>query len=98
MKTNSVFETTTTETFTITLVATDSLGLSSSETITITVDPSTSTPTDITLSNDTVTAYRPIGTLVGLLSSSDPNVWHDHQLHADRSERRACSPSTARAT
>jgi Bacterial Ig-like domain (group 1)/Putative Ig domain/WD40-like Beta Propeller Repeat len=74
LKTDTIFATTVTETFTITVTATDSLGLSSSETFTITVNPSSAPPTDITLSNFSVKAYRPVGTLVGSLSSIDPNV------------------------
>jgi hypothetical protein len=74
LETNTVFQTTTQTSYSLDVQTTDSLGLSDSKTFTITVNPSTAAPTDISLSNSSVTAYRAAGTVIGTLSTTDPNV------------------------
>ena len=74
LTTNSVFDTTTTETYGITVTATDSLGQSTSQPFTITVNPSTAGPANISITGGSVSTEQPIGTLIGTVSSTDPNV------------------------
>jgi hypothetical protein len=74
--TNTTFLNTTPETYQVTIRTTDHpLGLSYEKTFTITVNISTTPPTDISLTTTgTVTAGSPVGTPIGTLTTTDPNV------------------------
>jgi hypothetical protein len=76
LETNVTFLNTTPVTYDITVRVTDSPGGQTlDKTFTITINPSTSPPTAITLSNNgTTTAGSPVGTPVGVLTATDPNV------------------------
>ncbi len=71
LQTNTVFSVATPTTYSITVTTTDTLGLTYSKSFTITVNPAP--PTNIALSNTTVSAAQPINTIVGTLSTTDPN-------------------------
>lgn len=74
LETSSIFLNNAVQTAQIQVQTTDTLGLSFSKSFTITINPSTTPPTDISLSNTTVTAYRPVGTAIGSLNTTDPNA------------------------
>ena len=74
LETSSIFLNNAVQTAQIQVQTTDTLGLSFNKTFTIAIDPSTTPPTDISLSNNSVTAYRPVGTAIGTLGTTDPNA------------------------
>jgi hypothetical protein len=74
LETSTVFQNHAVQTAQIQVKSTDTLGLSFSKTFSITINPSSTPPTDISLSNQSVGAGQPIGTIVGLLGTTDPNA------------------------
>jgi hypothetical protein len=72
--TSSIFLNNAVQTADIQVQTTDTLGLSFSKDFTVTINPSTTPPTDIGLSSASVTAYQPVGTVIGTLSTTDPNA------------------------
>ncbi|MBD2441834.1 hypothetical protein H6G25_01120, partial [Dolichospermum sp. FACHB-1091] len=74
LKTNSVFDFETKNSYSVRLRTTDQDGLSFEKQLTIGVSNVNETPTDLTLSNSTVTENQVIGTVVGNLSSTDPDT------------------------
>jgi hypothetical protein len=70
---NSVFQSRTKSSYTIRVRTTDSGNLSTEQSFTITVVSVNQPPTNISLSTTRLTELVPAGTLVGTLSSSDPD-------------------------
>ncbi len=61
------------DSYSVRVRSTDPLGLSVEEMLTVTVNDLNEAPTALMLSNDTVVETSPIGTLVGMFSTSDPD-------------------------
>ncbi|MCA9120282.1 MAG: cadherin domain-containing protein [Planctomycetaceae bacterium] len=64
--------------YSIRVQSTDSSGLSVEQTLMVTVNDLNETPTDLMLSNDTVVEDAMVGTVVGLLSTADPDSGNTH--------------------
>ncbi|MFM6834040.1 MAG: S8 family serine peptidase, partial [Dolichospermum sp.] len=74
LKTNSVFDFETKNSYTIRVKTTDQGGLSFEKQLTIGVSNVNETPTNLTLSNSTVAENKIVGTVVGNLSTTDPDT------------------------
>jgi hypothetical protein len=74
LTTNSVFDFETKNSYSVRVRTTDQGGLSFEKQLTIGVTDVNETPTNLTLSNSTVTENQPIATVVGNLSSTDPDT------------------------
>ncbi|MBE9220435.1 DUF4347 domain-containing protein [Dolichospermum flos-aquae] len=74
LRTNSVFNFETKNSYSIRVKTTDQGGLSFEKQLTIGVSNVNETPTNLTLSNNTVAENQIIGTVVGNLSSTDPDT------------------------
>jgi hypothetical protein len=74
LKTNSVFNFETKNSYSIRVKTTDQGGLSFEKQLTIAVSNVNETPTNLTLSNSTVAENKTVGTVVGNLSSTDPDT------------------------
>ena len=68
----------TTTSYDLDVQVTDSSGLTDTATITINVTNANEAPTDIALDNSSVVEHRPIGTVVGNFSTTDPDVGDSH--------------------
>lgn len=66
------------ETFSIRVRSTDAGGLSTEQTFVITLTGVNESPTAIGLSNATIPENQPVGTVVGLLSTTDPDAGDTH--------------------
>ncbi|MCA9142093.1 MAG: cadherin domain-containing protein [Planctomycetales bacterium] len=66
------------DSYSIRVQSTDSFGLTVEAVIVITVNDVNEAPTEVLLSNDTVSEDAVIGTVVGLLTSSDPDSGNTH--------------------
>ncbi|MBV8255897.1 MAG: cadherin domain-containing protein [Chitinophaga sp.] len=71
---NVVFDYEVKSSYQVTVTATDNYGASFTKTFTITVLDANEPPTDITLSNSSIDEFKPQGTLVGTLSTTDPDA------------------------
>jgi Ca2+-binding RTX toxin-like protein len=74
LRTNSVFDFETKNSYSVRLRTTDQDGLSFERQLTIGVNNVNETPTNLTLSNSTVAENQVIGTVVGNLSTTDPDT------------------------
>ncbi|MBD2269793.1 cadherin domain-containing protein [Anabaena sp. FACHB-1391] len=74
LKTNSVFNFETKNSYSIRVKTTDQGGLSFEKQLTIGVSNVNETPTNLTLSTSTVAENKTVGTVVGNLSSTDPDA------------------------
>jgi hypothetical protein len=74
LKTNSVFDFETKNSYNIRVKTTDQSGLSFEKQLTIGVSNVNETPTNLTLSNSTIAENQIIGTVVGNLTSTDPDT------------------------
>ncbi|MDB9535207.1 DUF4347 domain-containing protein [Dolichospermum planctonicum CS-1226] len=74
LKTNSIFDFETKNSYSIRLRTTDQGGLSFERQLTIGVSNVNETPTNLTLSNNTVAENQVIGTVVGNLTTADPDT------------------------
>ena len=74
LTTNSVFDFETKNSYSVRVRTTDQGGLSFEKQLTIGVTDVNETPTNLTLSNSTVAENQVIGTVVGNLSSTDPDT------------------------
>jgi hypothetical protein len=74
IKTAAVFLNTTQATYSLQVQTLDTLNLSFTKALSITVNPSMLAPTDISLSNNSISAGEPTGTVIGVLGTSDPNA------------------------
>lgn len=66
------------DSYSIRVQSTDSFGLTVEAVLVITVNDVNEAPTEVLLSNDTVSEDAVIGTVVGLLTSSDPDSGNTH--------------------
>jgi hypothetical protein len=78
LKTAEVFDHETRDTYTVRVASEDQGGLSFERSLTITVSDANDAPTDVNLDNTSIAEGRPIGTVVGTLSSVDPNDGDTH--------------------
>ncbi|MBE9251855.1 DUF4347 domain-containing protein [Dolichospermum sp. LEGE 00240] len=74
LKTNFVFDFETKNSYSVRVKTTDQGGLSYEKELTIGVTDVNETPTNLTVSNSTVAENQPIATVVGNLSSTDPDT------------------------
>ncbi|OBQ16853.1 DUF4347 domain-containing protein [Anabaena sp. AL93] len=74
LKTNSVFDYETKNSYSVRVKTTDQGGLSFEKQLTIGVSNVNETPTNLTLSNNTVAENQIIGTVVGNLTTTDPDT------------------------
>ena len=72
--TNAVFDYTVKNSYSIRVRSTDGGGLNTEKTFTITVTSINGAPTDLTLSASSVAENSAVGTVVGTLSTTDPNA------------------------
>lgn len=74
LKTSAVFDAAVKTTYTLRVQTTDRGGLSYIKTLTISVTNINEAPTDILLSRPTVAENEPIGTVIGILRTTDPDA------------------------
>ncbi len=65
-------------TYTLVVQSEDVLGFSFTQLLQFAVQPSATPPTGISLKGDSVEAFRPAGTTIGTLSTTDPNLGATH--------------------
>ncbi|WP_196803241.1 cadherin repeat domain-containing protein, partial [Dolichospermum circinale] len=74
LKTNSVFNFEAKNSYSIRVKTTDQGGLSYEKQLTIGVSNVNETPTNLTLSNNTVAENKTVGTVIGNLTTTDPDT------------------------
>ena len=74
LRTAAVFQYATQASYSLTVRATDSHGLSLDRTFSITVLPSNEAPTNLDLSANVIAENQPVGTVIGSLTTTDPDV------------------------
>jgi hypothetical protein len=74
LKTNAVFDFETKNSYSIRVKTTDQGGLSFEKQLTIGVSNVNETPTNLTLSNNTVAENKTVGTVIGNLTTTDPDT------------------------
>lgn len=78
LRTTAIFDYETKSTYSIRVQTEDANHLTYQESLTITVSDGGDTPTDISLSGDHVDENLPLGTLIGDLSTTDPDAGDSH--------------------